>query len=44
MICKSFLLDLGPKEAMYSHMRSMFFQKLPKLLLFESIINLQYAG
>ena len=29
-------MDLGPKEVMYSHMRSMFFQKLPKLVGFGS--------
>lgn len=51
MICKILLLDLGPKEATYSHMRRMFFQKLPKFVVFESgkyykftIRRLKYEG
>lgn len=46
-----FLLDLGLKEATYSCMRNMFFQKLPKLVVFESgkcykftVRRLKYEG
>lgn len=50
-ICQSFSLDLEPKEALHSHMRNMFFQKLPTLVVFQSgkyykfqICMLKYKG